>query len=51
MKEKEVKYFMIDLKYVMEKEDEALTIFTYSTIGFYDLKGNVYSEKNSRCPT
>jgi hypothetical protein len=46
-----MKFFMIDLKYALEKQDSALTIFTSSTIGFYELKANVYSEKNPRCPT
>lgn len=41
---------MIDLKYALEKEQSAITIFTYTTIGYYELKGNVYSEKNPRCP-
>ena len=43
MKKNEEKYYLIDLKYALEKEDETLTIFTYTTIGYYELKGNVYS--------
>lgn len=34
---------MIDLKYVLEKEDSAVTLFTTSTIGYYEIKGNLYS--------
>jgi hypothetical protein len=41
---------MIDLKYLLEKEDAALTLFTYTTIGFFEITGNLYSEKNPRCP-
>jgi hypothetical protein len=41
---------MIDLKYALAKEDSALTLFTSSTIGYYELKGSLYSEKKPHCP-
>lgn len=47
----ESKYLMIDLKYALEKEDSALTIFTTTTIGYFELKGSLYSEKNPHCPS
>ena len=49
MKKDEEKHLLVDLKYVMDKK--ALTFFTYFTIGSVYIKGNVYDEKNPRCPT
>lgn len=43
LKQNESKYFMIDLKYALEKEDSALTLFTTSTLGYYEIKGSLYS--------
>ncbi len=43
LKQNESKYFMIDLKYVLEKEDSAVTLFTTSTLGYYEIKGSLYS--------
>lgn len=40
LKKEETKHLLIDLKYVLEKE--AVTIFTYFTIGSVQLSGNVY---------
>lgn len=42
---------MIDLKYVLEKEDSAVTLFTTSTLGYYEIKGSLYSEMNPKCPS
>ena len=49
LKKDEEKHLLVDLKYVMDKK--ALTFFTYFTIGSVYIKGNVYDEKNPRCPT
>jgi len=40
LKKDEEKHLLVDLKYVMEKN--ALTFFTYFTIGSVTLSGNVY---------
>lgn len=40
---------MVDLKYYQHKE--ALTFFINEILGSSSLFGNVYSEKNPRCPT
>lgn len=40
---------MIDLKYHLDKE--VVTIYNYQTLGNVNLKANVYTEKNPRCPT
>lgn len=40
---------LVDLKYATDKN--ALTFFTYFTIGTVKLMGNVYDESNPRCPT
>ena len=49
LKKDEVKHFLVDLKYVLEKK--AVTFFTYFTIGSVILKGNTYDDENPRCPT
>ena len=49
LKKDEEKHLLVDLKYVMKKN--ALTFFTYFTIGSVTLSGNVYDEQNPRCPT
>jgi len=40
LKKDEAKHLLIDLKYALDKE--AVTIFTYFTIGSVQLSGNVY---------
>lgn len=49
LRQDEEKYLMVDLKYSLEKE--ALTFFVNSILGSFSLYGNVYSQKNPRCPT
>lgn len=49
LKKNESKHLLVDLKYALEKE--AVTFFTYFTIGSVQLSGNVYEESNPRCPT
>ena len=48
LKKDEDKHLLVDLKYIMDKN--ALTFFTYFTIGNVFLSGNVYDEENPRCP-
>lgn len=45
----ENKEILIDLKYHLDKE--VVTIYNYQTLGNVNLKANVYTEKNPRCPT
>lgn len=40
LKKDEAKHLLVDLKYVLDKE--ALTFFTYFTIGSVQLTANVY---------
>ena len=49
LKKDEEKHLLVDLKYVMDKN--ALTFFTYFTMGEVFMSGNVYDEQNPRCPT
>lgn len=49
LKKDEDKHLLVDLKYVMDKN--AVTFFTYFTVGKVYLSGNVYDEQNPRCPT
>jgi hypothetical protein len=44
----EEKELLVDLKYFLEKD--TLTFDTYVTIGRSQIKANLYSEKNPRCP-
>jgi hypothetical protein len=45
----EAKELLVDLKYHLDKEE--ITVNTYYTLGSAQLKANVYTEKNPRCPT
>jgi hypothetical protein len=49
LKKDEEKHILVDLKYALDKN--ALTFFTYFSIGSVQLSGNVYDQSNPRCPT
>lgn len=49
LNKQEDKYFLVDLKNYMEKE--SIVFFTYFTIGSTQLKADVYTESNPRCPS
>lgn len=40
---------MVDLKKYLDKE--SIVFFTYFTVGSTQLRANLYSEQNPRCPT
>ena len=39
----------MDLKYHLDKQ--AITLYVYYTLGVVNMKANVYTDKNPRCPT
>ena len=45
----ENKAILVDLKYHLD--NEAITFYTYNTLGMAVLTANVYTERNPRCPT
>ena len=49
MQKEEQKHLLVDLKHVMD--NEAVTFFTYFSVGSVKLTANVYDESNPRCPT